>query len=83
LAEATRADAGTLAITPVVGSFNTATTTAGEFYTVNFAPATPIAIATDNRQLMFTVSLLNTATSATVTNSAGFLVHYRTLQAAF
>jgi hypothetical protein len=83
LAEATRADAGSLTITPVVGSFNVGTTTAGEFYSALFIPATPIAVATDLRQLLFTVSLLNTATSGTITNSPGFFVHYRTLSAGF
>jgi hypothetical protein len=79
LAEAARADSGSLVITPVVGSFNTATTTAGEFYSAKFAPASPIAMSTDNQQVLFTVSLLNTATSATVTNSPGIYVHYRAL----
>lgn len=79
LTEAVRADAGTLLINPVVASFNVATTTAGEFYSVKFTPATPIAMATDHQQLFLVVSLLNTATSATITNSPGFLVHYRTL----
>lgn len=79
----TRADSGTLVITPVVGSFNTATTTSGHFYSVKFTPATPFAISTDRTQYFLTVSLLNTATSATVTNSPGFVVHYRTLQAGF
>jgi hypothetical protein len=79
LVEATRADSGTLVITPVVASFNTATTTAGEFYTATFAPATPIPVGADRTQLLFTASLLNTATSATVTNSPGLLVHYRRL----
>lgn len=83
LAELTRADAGSLTITPAVASFNTATTTAGEFYSVAFVPATPIPVATNRRQLLLTVSLLNTATSATITNSPGFLVHYQTLQAGF
>lgn len=83
LAEAARADSGTLTITPVVASANVATTTAGEFYTMTLAPASPIAISTDRTQYLFTVSLLNTATSATITNTPGFLVHYRTLQAGF
>lgn len=83
LAEATRADAGTLVITPVVSSFNVATTTAGEFYSAKFIPATPVNVTTDRRQLLFTASLLNTATSATITNSPGLLVHYRTVQAGF
>lgn len=80
LAEATRADSGTLTIAPVVGSFNTGTTTAGEFYSVTFTPANPFGISADRTQYLFTVSLLNTATSATVTNSPGFIVHYRMLQ---
>lgn len=76
LAEAVRSDAGTLVITPVVGSFNVATTTAGEFFAATFAPATPFAAATDLTQYYLTVGLLNTATSATITNSPGVLVHY-------
>lgn len=80
LAEATRADSGTLTITPVVASFNTGTTTAGQFYSAKFTPSSPIAMSTDRQQLLFTISLLNTATSATITNSPGFVVHYRTLQ---
>ena len=71
-----RADAGTLVITPVVASFNTATTTAGGFYTAKFAPATPFAMNTDLKLYLLTVALLNTATSATVTNVAGVLVHF-------
>jgi hypothetical protein len=80
MAEAVRADAGTLAITPVVASFNVATTTAGEFFSAKFTPATPIIVSTDHQQILLTVSLLNTATSATVTNSPGILVHYRLAQ---
>jgi hypothetical protein len=76
LAEAARADSGTLVITPVVGSFNVGTTTAGEFFSAKFAPASAIAMNTDSQMMLFTLSLLNTATSATVTNSPGILVHY-------
>lgn len=72
-----RADAGTLVITPVVASSNVATTTAGSFFSVKFQPATAISWNTDLQQLLLTVSLLNTATSATVTNSPGVLVHLR------
>lgn len=79
-AEAARADAGTLLITPVVASFNVGTTTAGEFFSAKFTPATPLVVSTDHQQVLFTASLLNTATSATVTNSPGILVHYRLAQ---
>ena len=71
-----RADSGTLVITPAVASFNTGTTTAGAFYTAKFAPATPVAMNTDLTIYTFTVALLNTATSATITNSLGLYVHY-------
>lgn len=74
-----RADSGTLVIAPVVASFNVATTTAGGFYTAKFTPASAIPVpvgATDRRQLLFGIALLNTATSATVTNSPGVTVHY-------
>jgi len=70
-----RADTGTLLITPIVASFNKSTSTAGSFYTVKFTPSTPIAWKTDLKQLLLTVALLNTASSATITNSPGVLVH--------
>lgn len=73
-----RADSGTLTITPVVASANVATTTAGAFYSMTFTPASgTLAWKTDLRQLLLTVTLLNTATSATVTNSPGVLVRFR------
>lgn len=71
-----RADSGTLLITPVVASANTATTTAGAFYSTKFTPATPIALTTDLQTVLFTVTLQAAATSATVTNSPGILVHF-------
>lgn len=73
-----RADSGTLAISPAVASFNVATTTAGAFYSAKFTPASGTLVhKTVNRALWMVVSLLNTATSATITNSPGILVHYR------
>lgn len=71
-----RADAGTLLITPAVASFNVATTTAGAFYSAKFTPASAIPLTTDGTEVFFNVALLNTATSATITNSPGVLVHY-------
>jgi hypothetical protein len=73
---AARADAGTLVITPVVASFNNGTTTAGQFFSAKFAPATPFQIATDLKQYWFNVTLQMAATTATITNSPGILVHY-------
>lgn len=71
-----RADSGTLLITPVVASSNVNTTTAGAFYSVRFAPASPIAMAADHVQLLLTVTLQSAATSATITNSPGVFVRY-------
>lgn len=74
-----RADSGSLVLTPAVASFNVATTTAGAFYTEKAAPASAIQLPgafTDRRQLLASFALLNTATSATVTNSPGMTVHY-------
>lgn len=74
-----RADSGTLTIAPVVASFNVATTTAGGFYSAKFTPASGIPYPTgaaDRRQLLFAVALLNTATSATITNTPGLTVHF-------
>lgn len=73
LAEAVRADTGTLVFSNLT---NVATTTAGEFYTITLTPATPFAANVALTQYFATISLLNTATSATVTNSPGLLVHY-------
>jgi len=72
-----RADSGSLTITPAVASANVATTTAGAFYSMKFTPASAIPLDSD-KQLLFSVALLNTATSATVTNSPGILVHFST-----
>jgi len=73
-----RADSGTLTITPVVGSFNVATTTAGSYYSATFTPASgTLVLKTIRRQLLMRVALLNTATSATITNSPGILINYR------
>jgi hypothetical protein len=71
-----RADSGTLTITPVVASFNTATTTAGAFYSVKFTPASGIPIATDLTKYFLTANFQASATSATVVNSPGVLIHY-------
>ena len=72
-----RADSGTLVITPVVASFNTSTTTAGAFFSVDFRPATPIGWNTDLQQLLLTVTLQTSGDAATITNSPGALVHIR------
>lgn len=73
-----RADSGTLTIAPAVASFNVATTTAGAFFSAKFTPASgTLVYKTINRQLLMQVALLNTATSATITNSPGVLVHYQ------
>lgn len=71
-----RADAGTLVITPVVASSNVATTTAGSFYSVLFAPAATFALTTDLTQYYVNLTLLATATSATTINVPGVLVKY-------
>lgn len=71
-----RADSGTLTITPVVGSFNTTTTTAGAFYSAKFVPAAPIYVSADHVQLLLTVTLSTQASSATITNVPGVYVRY-------
>lgn len=72
-----RADAGTLVVTPVIASANTATTTAGAFYTIAFTPSTPFVLA-DLTKFLFTLSLQGAATpsAATVTNLLGVHVYY-------
>lgn len=71
-----RADSGTLTITPPVGWFNTATTTAGAFYTATFTPASPILLQTDLQDLVLTVTFQCAATTATTTNTTGGIIHY-------
>lgn len=71
-----RADSGTMALLPAVANFNVATTTAGAFYSEKVTPGAPVFLTTDGTQYFFNVALLNTATSATITNSPGVLVHY-------
>jgi hypothetical protein len=73
-----RADSGTLVITPIAASFNVTTTTAGSFVAAKFAPATGTLVwKTDLQQLLLTVILTNITTSATITNSPGVLVHFK------
>jgi hypothetical protein len=72
----TRADSGTLTITPAVASFNTATTTAGAFYSVRFTPASAIPLVTDLNKYFLTVNFQGAATTATTVNSPGLTVHY-------
>lgn len=75
----TRADSGSLLITPAVGSFNVALTASGSFFSVKFTPASPIAMSTNRTQYWLNVSLLGTTSQATIVNSPGFVVHYRLL----
>ena len=72
-----RADAGTLVVTPVIASANTAITTAGGFYTIAFTPSTPFILA-DLTKYLFTLSLQGTASpsAATVTNLLGVHVYW-------
>lgn len=72
-----RWDSGSLTITPVVASSNVATTTAGQFYSVKFTPANPLAMTTDLTNYYVNLTLLCSATSATTINTPGVLVHYR------
>ena len=72
-----RADSGTLLITPVVASFNNSTTTAGQFYTMRFTPATPIAWKTDLVQLLLTVRVVPLTGLETSFNTPGVLVKFR------
>lgn len=71
-----RADSGSLTITPAVGSFNTATTTAGAFYSVKFTPASAIPVTADLTKYFLTANFQAAATSATVVNSPGLTIHY-------
>lgn len=71
-----RADSGSSVFTPAVASFNTGTTTAGQFFSEKFAPGSVLSLNTDLTDLTLNVALLNTATSATITQTPGFFVHY-------
>lgn len=72
----TRADSGSLVLTPAAASFNVAQTTAGAFFRQTFTPGAVITTAPGTKYLL-TVPLLNTATSATVTQTAGAIVYTR------
>lgn len=72
----TRADSGTLAVTPSGATFNSAVTTAGAFYTQKFTPATPIALTTDLTQYWLNFTVLCNTTQATTINSPGIMIHY-------
>jgi len=73
-----RADSGTLTLLPSVANFNATATTAGAFYSETFTPAAgTLPWKTTFKQLLLTVKLVNTTTSATVTNSPGVLVRMR------
>lgn len=73
-----RADSGTQTQTPACASANTSTTTAGAFVSQRFAPAAgTLVFKTDSVQLLMQVVLLNQNTSATITNTPGVLVRYR------
>lgn len=71
-----RADSGTLTINPVVGSWNSAVTTAGAFYSATFTPATPFALQTDLTEYLVSVAFLCNTTQATTINTAGIQIHY-------
>jgi hypothetical protein len=73
-----RADSGTQVQLPVCASANVTVTTAGAFVSQRFTPATgTLPFATDLKQLLLTVALLNTTTSATITNTPGVIVRYQ------
>lgn len=73
-----RADSGTLTLLPTAANFNVTATTAGAFYSETFTPASgTLPWKTTFKQLLMTVKLLNTTTSATITNSPGILVRMR------
>lgn len=71
-----RADAGTLAYTPAMASFNSVVTTAGAFFTQRFTPATPFALTTDETIYHINFTVLCNTTQATTINVAGVLVHF-------
>jgi hypothetical protein len=71
-----RADTGTAVFTPVVASFNTATTTAGQFYSEKFVAGSTLTLNTDLADLSLVVTLQCSATTATISNTPGFIVHY-------
>lgn len=72
----TRADAGTLAVTPSMATFNSVVTTAGAFFSQNFTPATPFGLTTDLTNYYINFTVLCNTTQATTINSPGILIHY-------
>lgn len=72
----TRADAGTLAVTPSMAAFNSLVTTAGAFFSQNFTPATAFSLTTDLTNYYINFTVLCNTTQATTINSPGVLIHY-------
>lgn len=72
-----RADAGSMTLTPTVGNFNTATTTAGAFYSEKIAPdiTQTFDMSNDLIQYLATITLVGNSSGDTV-NSPGLIVHY-------
>ena len=71
-----RADAGNLLITPAVINFNGTTTTAGQYFSIQFTPAAAIVIA-DNTKYLLTVTFQLAGNTAQTSNTPGVLVHTR------
>jgi len=71
-----RADAGTLAVTPALASFNSLVTSAGAFFTQRFTPATPFALTGDDTQYYVSMTVLCNTTQATTINTPGVMVHF-------
>jgi len=67
--------AGTLTVTPVVGSCNTTAVTAGQFYTEKVALNTAYAVSTDLTALLFQQSFVGPAAASYTLYTGGLIVH--------
>lgn len=74
LAQLTRADSGSITFTPTTSGFNTASATAGTFYSIKFALGTALTIA-DLTKYYLNVTLTLPATTACITGTPGLIVH--------
>lgn len=71
-----RADSGSIVLNPTAANFNIATSGTASFYSEQVTPGVPVFLTTDGTEYFANLALLNTATSATITQLSGIRVHY-------
>jgi hypothetical protein len=73
----TPASLGAVTVTPVVGSANLGTTTAGAFFSENIALNTPVIFNTDNKVILYQQVYAQSAAAAQIVQSPGGYCHFQ------